>query len=82
MLCPSIISFLLQVVRSPDGQSASYAMGHLSIQRAAATVLEKYYVDFPIYNPYLESMSGVRSRKGYKVYDVDGMGNGTINVSI
>ena len=56
-------------------------MGQLSIQRAAATVLEKYLVDFPIYNPYLETMAGAKSKKGYKVYDVDGINNGNINVS-
>ena len=75
-------AYYVKVVRSPDGQSASYSLGDLSIQRAAATILEKYYVDFPIYNPYLDMVPGSRSKKGYKVYDVDGVGNGAINVSI
>ena len=44
-------------MRSPDGSSKSYAIGQLSIQRAAVWVLEKYYTDFPIYNPYLEQMA-------------------------
>lgn len=43
-------------MRSPDGESRSYAIGQLSIQRAAVWVLEKYYTDFPIYNPYLEQL--------------------------
>merc|ERR1719245_1286614 len=73
-------SYYVKVVRSPDGQSASYSLGDLSIQRAAAQILEKYYVDFPIYNPYLDLVPGSRTgKKGYKVYDVDGVGNGAIN---
>ena len=75
------VQYYVKVVRSPDGQSQSYTLGDLSIQRAAAHVLEKYYVDFPIYNPYLEVLPGARTKKGYKVYEVDGLGNGNINVS-
>ena len=74
-------AFYVKVVRSPDGQSRSYALGELSIQRAAAQILENYYTDFPIYNPYLDLLPGSRGKKGYKVYDVDGVGNGAINVS-
>ena len=48
--------FYIKIVRSPDGESRSYAIGQLSIQRAAVWVLEKYYTDFPIYNPYLEQL--------------------------
>merc|ERR1719195_949622 len=44
-----------------------------------ADILEKYYVDFPIYNPYLDLLPGSRGKKGYKVYDVDGVGSGAIN---
>ena len=47
--------FCIKIVRSPDGQSRTYPIGNLSIQRTAAWVLEKYYIDFPIFNPYLES---------------------------
>ena len=75
-------AYYVKVVRSPDGQSRSYSLGELSIQRAAAQILENYYTDFPIYNPFLDLLPGSRSKKGYKVYDVDGVGNGAINVSI
>ena len=75
-------AYYVKVVRSPDGQSRSYSLGELSIQRAAAQILENYYTDFPIYNPYLDLLPGSRGKKGYKVYDVDGVGNGAINVSI
>ena len=44
------------MVRSPDGESRSYAIGQLSVQRAATWILEKYYTDFPVYNPYLERL--------------------------
>ena len=73
--------YYVKVVRSPDGQSQSYTIGDLSIQRAAVNILEKYYVDFPIYNPYLEVLPGARSKTGYKLYEVDQMGNGNVNVS-
>ena len=46
----------MKVVRSPDGESKSYAIGQLSVQRAATWILEKYYTDFPIFNPYLERL--------------------------
>ncbi|XP_077561870.1 strabismus domain-containing protein Vang isoform X2 [Haemaphysalis longicornis] len=73
--------YYVKVVRSPDGQSRSYSVGQLSIQRAAVWMLEKYYQDFPIYNPYLETVPS-RHRKqqqqqqqqqAFKVYDVDGV---------
>ncbi|XP_075549813.1 strabismus domain-containing protein Vang [Dermacentor variabilis] len=71
--------YYVKIVRSPDGQSRSYAVGQLSIQRAAVWMLEKYYQDFPIYNPYLETVPS-RHRKqqqqqqqAFKVYDVDGV---------
>ncbi|XP_012280412.1 vang-like protein 1 isoform X2 [Orussus abietinus] len=68
-------TYYLKVVRSPDGESRSYAIGQLSIQRAAVWVLERYYTEFPIYNPYLErlpvSKSG-RKPSSFKFYEVDG----------
>ncbi|OAD58729.1 Vang-like protein 1 [Eufriesea mexicana] len=73
--------FYLKVVRSPDGESRSYAIGQLSIQRAAVWVLEKYYTEFPIYNPYLErlpvSKSG-RKQSSFKFYEVDGGVTGSV----
>jgi len=70
--------YCVKVVRSPDGQSATFPLGNLSVQRAAAHVLEKYYIEFPVYNPYLETLPGTKGRKGassYKVYDIDGGAN-------
>lgn len=46
-----------------------------SIQRAALSILEYYYRDFPIHNPALLSASKHRAAKhlaGLKVYNVDG----------
>lgn len=68
--------YYVKIVRSPDGESRSFAIGQLSIQRAAIWVLQKYYTEFPIYNPYLEKISISKSqRKGQssiKFYEVDG----------
>ena len=52
---PFYLRYCIKIVRSPDCQSRTYSIGQLSIQRTAAWVLEKYYTDFPIFNPYVES---------------------------
>lgn len=47
----------------------------VSIQRAALSLLEFYYRDFPLHNPALLSASKHRAAKhlaGLKVYTVDG----------
>jgi len=46
--------YYIKIIRSPDGVAKTYTIGSLSIQRTALWVLEKYYTDFPIYNPHLE----------------------------
>ena len=48
--------FLMKVVRNPDGESQSFPIGKLSIQRAAAHILELYYAQFSINNSYLEQI--------------------------
>jgi len=50
-----LFRFYVKVVRSPDGESRVYPVGALTVQRAAAYVLERYYADFSVYNPFLES---------------------------
>lgn len=73
--------YYIKIVRSPDGESRSYAIGQLSIQRAAVWVLEHYYTDFPIYNPYLERLPVSKSHKSgssFKFYDVDGINNTSV----
>lgn len=71
--------YYIKIVRSPDGESRSYSIGQLSIQRAAVWVLQKYYTEFPIYNPYLEkipiSKSQRKAQSSIKFYDVDGNTN-------
>jgi vang-like len=77
-------TYYIKVVRSPDGESRAYSIGQLSIQRAAVWVLEHYYTEFPIYNPYLERLPVSKSRKGgssFKFYDVDGMNNTSLQHS-
>ncbi|KAK7870201.1 hypothetical protein R5R35_012748 [Gryllus longicercus] len=77
-------TYYVKIVRSPDGESRAYAIGQLSIQRAAVWILEHYYTEFPIYNPYLERIPVSKSRKGgssFKFYDVDGMNNSSLQQS-
>lgn len=73
--------YYIKIVRSPDGESRSYSIGQLSIQRAAVWVLQKYYTEFPIYNPYLEkipiSKSQRKAQSSIKFYEVDGSTNAT-----
>lgn len=68
--------YYIKIVRSPDGESRSYSIGQLSIQRAAVWVLQRYYTEFPIYNPYLEkipiSKSQRQAKSSIKFYEVDG----------
>ncbi|KAH9418267.1 Vang-like protein 1 [Dermatophagoides pteronyssinus] len=81
--------FFIKVVRSPDGHSQCYTLGRTSIQRASLWILEKYYQDFPRYNPFLERLAMRKSRRnsslsrqGLKFYDVDGVtGPGSTNKS-
>lgn len=67
--------FYVKVLRSPDGESKGFAIGQMSVQRAASWILDKYYTEFPIYNPFLDRLTGARNRKGVKVYDIDGNAN-------
>lgn len=66
--------YLLEVVRTTDGSHQFYNIGDVSIQEAAAWVLEKYYIDFNLYNPALQksSKSRLKNMANFKVYDVDG----------
>ncbi|XP_054858098.1 vang-like protein 1 [Eublepharis macularius] len=76
--------FTIKVVRSTDGESRYYSLGHLSIQRAAVVVLENYYRDFVIHNPLVITASKARAAKhmaGLKVYSVDGPDNSTAGQS-
>ena len=58
----------------------------ISIQRAAVWLLDKYYTEFPIYNPFLERLPPRRSRSklahssSFKFYDLDAQNNhGSLN---
>jgi len=69
------VKYILEVVRSTDGESRFYNCGSESIQTAGSFVLQKYYRDFPLYNPAEHHRS--KSRLGnvnqsYKIYSIDG----------
>ncbi|TRY78777.1 hypothetical protein TCAL_01743 [Tigriopus californicus] len=69
--------YYIKILRSPDGESKGFLIGQMSIQRAASWVLDKYYTEFSLYNPFLDRIlnnQGSRNRKSVKVYDVDGAG--------
>lgn len=73
--------YYIKVTRSPDGESRSYSIGDLSIQRASVWILTKYYSEFPIYNPYLERIPLSKQQRkaistSFKYYDVDGVNSG------
>lgn len=70
--------YYVKVVRSPDGESKSFTIGQFSIQRAAVWILQQYYANFSIYNPYLDRIPIHMSKQqkkaissSFKVYDVD-----------
>ena len=65
----------ISVIRNVDGSRKHYAIGQCSIQKAALNVLEKYYIDFSEYNPYLPrptSRSKINKFSNIKFYDLDG----------
>uniref|UniRef100_A0A6A7FUL8 Vang-like protein n=2 Tax=Hirondellea gigas TaxID=1518452 RepID=A0A6A7FUL8_9CRUS len=70
--------YCIKILRSPDGHSCWYNIGQLSVQRAASWALERYYQDFPIYNPYLDRLPirkkghNNQNSSSFKYYDVDG----------
>jgi len=68
--------YYVKVVRSPDGESKGFPIGEMSVQRTAEHVLDRYYTEFPIYNPYLDRIGskGAGSLRIRKIYDVDGPG--------
>ena len=78
--------FIIKVVRNTDGESRFYSVGQISIQHCASWVLEKYYNDFPVYNPYLmtiPSKSKSAANSGvpqFKLYNIDGVGNDAASV--
>ena len=76
--------YIIKVVRNTDGESKFYSVGHMSLQHCAAWVVEKYYKDFPVYNPYLMSIPGA-GKKGtsvpqFKLYNIDGNGGDAASV--
>ena len=53
--------YVVKMTRSPDGEQAEYSLGDMSIQRAAVWLLEQYYKDFVVFNPWQESVYKKRS---------------------
>lgn len=70
--------YTISVVRNVDGMRKFYNMGQNSIQKAAVFILERYYIDFTEYNPYMprpSSRKQVNKLQGLKLYDLEGKNN-------
>ena len=65
--------YCIKIIRSPDGETKTYNMGDMSIQRAAVCCLEWYYRDFSVYNPYLENAIHRKSNKANQVWTSGGL---------
>lgn len=48
-------TFVVRVIRSPDGEHSEFEIGAMSIQRAAVFILDRYYRDFKTFNPWSEN---------------------------
>ena len=48
-------TFVVRVMRSPDGEQREYELGDMSIECAALFILNRYYMDFKAYNPWMEN---------------------------
>ena len=71
--------YTVSVIRNVDGMRKFYNIGQCSIQKAALYVLERYYVDFTEYNPYMprpSSRTKINKFNNLKFYDLDGKGDG------
>ncbi|CAF1218259.1 unnamed protein product [Rotaria magnacalcarata] len=55
--------WIVKVVRSPDGETRQYTIGSMSIQEASVYLLEQYYKDFPVFNPWLENVHQTQARQ-------------------
>ena len=55
--------FLVEMIRSTDGEQRFYNLGEITIQEAAYLLLQNYYRDFPLNNPAAFVMGNVSSKK-------------------
>jgi len=55
--------FLIEMIRSTDGEQRFYNLGEITIQEAAYLLLQNYYRDFPLNNPAAFVMGNVSSKK-------------------
>ncbi|UJR25657.1 hypothetical protein I4U23_007008 [Adineta vaga] len=69
--------WIVKIVRSPDGQTRQYSIGSMSIQEASIYLLEQYYKDFPVFNPWLENaqQSQIKPHGGYSVKSTGSQSN-------
>ncbi|KAK6033379.1 strabismus protein [Ostertagia ostertagi] len=80
--------YIVTIVRDPDGESKTMSIGMMSLQEAAIQVLRFHETHFPSYNVFLDRarQSSHRLRNtsqppGFKMYDIEGIGGGTTEIS-
>ncbi|VDL71026.1 unnamed protein product [Nippostrongylus brasiliensis] len=80
--------YIVTIVRDPDGESKTMSIGMMSLQEAAIQVLRYHETFFPSYNVFLDRarQSSHRLRNtsqppGFKMYDIEGIGGGTTEIS-
>ncbi|CAF1251137.1 unnamed protein product [Adineta steineri] len=67
--------WIVKVVRSPDGQTRQYTIGSMSIQEASVYLLEQYYKDFPVFNPWLENAQQQTQGKRHGAFSAKSTGS-------
>lgn len=75
MLDQTVLVIVATKYTNESMMSVVFPLSPPSIQKAALSILEYYYRDFPVHNPALLSASKHRAAKhlaGLKVYNVDG----------
>lgn len=73
--------YTVSVIRNVDGMRRYYNIGQTSIQKAAVFCLERYYIEFTEFNPYMprpQSRTKINKLAGLKIYDLDGKGDGNL----
>lgn len=74
--------YTVSIIRNVDGMRKYYNIGQSSIQKAAVFCLERYYIDFTEYNPYMprpQSRTKINKLAGLKIYDLDGKGDTSLS---
>ncbi|VDM57080.1 unnamed protein product [Angiostrongylus costaricensis] len=83
--------YVVTIVRDPDGESKTMSIGMMSLQEAAIQALRFHETYFPSYNVFLDKVAygflapnvarQSSHRLRFKMYDIEGLGGGTTEIS-